>query len=101
VSVFIVGLGLGSLTSFKATAAERSFVIQGATVLTMTHGTIEGGSVLVENGKIAAVGKDLPIPSGAEVIDARGEYLLPGLIDPHSHLGVYSLPGLQANSDGN
>lgn len=67
----------------------------------MTHGTIEDGTVVIENGKIAAVGRDIQTPAGAEIIDARGKYVLPGLVDPHSHLGVYSLPGLQANSDGN
>jgi imidazolonepropionase-like amidohydrolase len=80
---------------------NRPVVIRGATILTMTHGTIEEGTVVIENGKITAVGKDVPTPSGAEVIDAHGEYVLPGLVDPHSHLGVYSMPGVQANSDGN
>jgi imidazolonepropionase-like amidohydrolase len=81
--------------------AGPAIVIRGATILTMTHGTIEGGTVVIENGKITAVGKDVATPAGAQVIDARGEYVLPGLVDPHSHLGVYSLPGLRANSDGN
>jgi imidazolonepropionase-like amidohydrolase len=76
-------------------------VIKGATILTMTGKTIPSGTVVIENGKITAVGEDVPSPPNAEVLDARGKYLLPGLIDPHSHLGVYSLPGLQANSDGN
>jgi imidazolonepropionase-like amidohydrolase len=67
----------------------------------MAHQTIENGTVVIEGGKITAVGKDVAIPSGAEVIDASGEYVLPGLVDPHSHLGVYSLPGVSANSDGN
>ena len=82
-------------------AQERPVVIKGATILTMTHGTIEDGTVVVDKGKIAAVGKDVQAPPGADVIEARGEYVLPGLVDPHSHLGVYSLPELQANADGN
>ncbi len=82
-------------------APNPTIVIRDATILTMTHGTIEGGMVVIENGKIAAVGKDVAAPADAQVIDARGEYILPGLVDPHSHLGVYSLPALRANSDGN
>lgn len=82
-------------------AAARPLVIKGATILTMTHGTIENGTVIVENGKIAAVGKDIPTPADAEVIDAQGKYLLPGLVDPHSHLGDYSMPAVPANGDGN
>jgi imidazolonepropionase-like amidohydrolase len=76
-------------------------VIRGATILTMAHGTIENGTIVIENGKIQAVGKEVVAPAAAQVIDAHGEYVLPGLIDPHSHLGVYALPEVQANSDGN
>ena len=89
------------LVAVMARGADRAFVIKGATILTMTQGTIEGGMVVIENGKIAAVGKDIAAPDRAEVIEARGEYVLPGLVDPHSHLGVYSLPALEANADGN
>jgi imidazolonepropionase-like amidohydrolase len=98
-SSFILAVGLSVQ---KARAGEnRPVVIKGATILTMTHGTIEDGTVVIENGKITAVGKDVASPAGAEVIDAHGEYVLPGLVDPHSHLGVYSMPAVRANSDGN
>jgi imidazolonepropionase-like amidohydrolase len=56
---------------------------------------------VISGGKIQAVGAGAAAPADATVIDASGEFVLPGLVDPHSHLGVYSLPGLQANSDGN
>ncbi len=91
-----LGLAAGS-----SRGQQRPIVIRGATMLTMSHGNIENGTVVLRKGKIEAVGPDLPVPAGAEVIDARGEYVLPGLIDPHSHLGDYSLPGVPANSDGN
>lgn len=99
-SCFVI-LALGFFSEKGRAQENRPVVIQGATILTMTHGTIEGGTVVIENGKIAAVGKDVTVPRDAEVIDAHGEYILPGLVDPHSHMGVYSLPELQANSDGN
>ncbi|HEV2233791.1 MAG TPA: amidohydrolase [Terriglobia bacterium] len=99
-SCFVI-LALGFFSEKSRAQENRPVVIQGATILTMTHGTIEGGTVVIENGKIAAVGKGVTVPPDAEVIDARGEYILPGLVDPHSHMGVYSLPELQANSDGN
>jgi imidazolonepropionase-like amidohydrolase len=89
------------LTAARAPAADHAVVIKGATVLTMAGSTIEDGTVVIENGKIAAVGKEVAAPAGAEVIEARGEYVLPGLVDPHSHLGVYSLPALESNADGN
>src|SRR5581483_671037 len=92
------------LRSAQLTAQENdnhAVAIKGATILSMTHGTIENGTVVIQNGKIQAVGTNVDIPSSAEVIDAKGEFVLPGLVDPHSHLGVYSLPAVQANSDGN
>ncbi len=75
--------------------------IKGGKVVTITNGTIEGGTVLVDGGKIVAVGKDVPVPAGAEVIDATGKWVTPGLIDSHSHLAVFGEPSLPATADGN
>jgi imidazolonepropionase-like amidohydrolase len=75
--------------------------IKGATVLTVTKGVIANGTVVIKDGKIAAVGRDVAIPEGATVIDAAGKFLMPGIIDTHSHMGVYSWPEVPANSDGN
>lgn len=74
--------------------------IVGGTVLTPVE-RIEGGTVLIEDGKIKAVGKDLPIPEGAEVMDAAGKYVIPGLIDAHCHTGVFADGVGAAESDGN
>ncbi len=64
-------------------------LIRGATVWTSAEaGVIEGGDVLVRRGRIAAVGRDLDAPVGAEVIEARGLHLTPGLIDAHSHTAI-------------
>ncbi|HSK10842.1 MAG TPA: amidohydrolase family protein [Vicinamibacterales bacterium] len=65
-------------------------VIKGATVLTVTNGTIPNGIVVVRDGKIAAVGASVPIPAGAEVVDATGRFLTPGIIDEHSHIASNS-----------
>ena len=70
-------------------------------VLTITKGTIEGGTVLIEGGKIKAVGKDVPVPAGAEVIDAAGKWVTPGLIDAHSHIAIFGEPSVEATNDGN
>jgi len=70
-------------------------------VFTITHGTLDPGTVLLANGKIAAVGQDIPIPAGAEVIDAAGKVVMPGLIDAHCHVGLFP-DGIGWNhSDGN
>lgn len=64
--------------------------ITGGKVLTMSGTPLDGGTVLVAGGKIVAVGTGLAIPDGATVINAAGKYITPGLVDAHSHLGVYS-----------
>jgi imidazolonepropionase-like amidohydrolase len=74
--------------TLTATAQERVTLIRNATVLTVTNGTIEHGSVLIRGTKIAAVGRDLAAPANARVIDATGMYILPGIIDSHSHTSV-------------
>jgi imidazolonepropionase-like amidohydrolase len=66
-------------------AAVQNTLIRNATVLTVSHGTLANTDVLIRNGKIAAIGKDLKAPEGARVIDATGKFLLPGIIDAHSH----------------
>jgi imidazolonepropionase-like amidohydrolase len=76
-------------------------LIRGATVLTGTGTRIDNGDVLIVDGKIAGVGTQLTAPAGATVIEAKGRWVTPGLIDVHSHLGVYPSPGVSAHSDGN
>jgi imidazolonepropionase-like amidohydrolase len=82
-------------------AASTATLIRGATVLTGTGARLDGADVLIANGRIEAVGPNLTAPAGARVIDANGKWITPGLIDVHSHLGVYASPGVNAHSDGN
>ena len=63
-------------------------LIRNATVMTVTRGTIERGSVLIRDGKIAAIGPNITAPAGALVIDASGKYVIPGIIDAHSHIAA-------------
>jgi imidazolonepropionase-like amidohydrolase len=63
-------------------------LIQNATILTVSHGTIENGSILIRDGKIAEVAPSIKAPQGAQVIDAAGQFVIPGIIDCHSHIAV-------------
>ncbi len=65
--------------------AAHLVAITNATILTVSHGTVPRGTILIREGKIAAVGADVAVPAGAQVIDATGEYVMPGIIDEHSH----------------
>jgi imidazolonepropionase-like amidohydrolase len=68
--------------------ASPVILIQNATLLTISHGTIKHGSILIRDGKIAAVGQSIKAPDGAQVMDAAGQYVMPGIIDCHSHIAV-------------
>jgi len=68
-----------------AKAAVAPVLIKNATVMTVTKGTLANTDVLLRDGKIAQIGKNLTAPAGATTIDATGKYLMPGIIDPHSH----------------
>ena len=66
----------------------ETILIRNATVMTVTKGTMQNGSVLIENGKISAIGKNINAPADATVVDASGKFLIPGIIDCHSHTAV-------------
>jgi imidazolonepropionase-like amidohydrolase len=67
-------------------AAPGVVAIRNATILTVTRGIIANGTVLIRDGKIAAVGTNVQIPAGAEVYDGTGKFVSPGIIDCHSHI---------------
>src|SRR6202049_1039128 len=94
--VLLSALLLG-LAPFQARAANPPSVanepapvilIQNATILTVSHGTIEHGSILIKDGKIAEVGTSIKAPKDAQVLDAAGQFVIPGIIDCHSHIAV-------------
>ncbi len=79
--------------------AQGTIVIKAEKIYTMHKGVISNGLILVKNGKIVKAGKNLTIPKEATVME--GKTVIPGFIDIHSHLGVYSLPRVEENADGN
>lgn len=82
---------------------ENAGLIEGATILTVTGGTLAPGYVLWRNGKIEAMGAGAyqGPREGLQVIAGAGRFVTPGLIDSHSHMGVYPLPQVDAHEDGN
>lgn len=76
-------------------------VITGVTILDGIGNKIDNGMVYFTNGKIAAIGENLDIPAEATVVDGTGKWVTPGIIDVHSHLGVYPNPSTHSHSDGN
>lgn len=77
------------LVSFvQAQVAKGSLLIKNGTILTVTKGNLENADLLVENGKITKMGKGLVAPAGTQTIDATGKFIMPGIIDAHSHIGI-------------
>jgi imidazolonepropionase-like amidohydrolase len=78
---------LFALTVCQAASAQ-DIAIRNATILTITRGKIENGTVLIQNGKITAVGPNVNIPAGVRVVDGTGKYVMPGIIDAHAHTAM-------------
>lgn len=76
--------------------SQASFAIVGARVLTGDGQDMDAATVLVGDGRIVAVGKDVKVPTGTPVIDGRGKWVTPGIIDMHSHMGAMSTPSTGA-----
>lgn len=81
---------------------NKPIVITGGKLLTISHGVIENGLLIIQNGKISAVGTAggvTPLPSGAQIIDAKGMTVYPGLIDSESHLGLTEISAERMTND--
>jgi imidazolonepropionase-like amidohydrolase len=71
-----------------AQVQRGNMLIKNGTILTVTKGTLESTDILIKDGKISQVGKALVAPAGYPVLDATGMHVMPGIIDPHSHIGI-------------
>jgi imidazolonepropionase-like amidohydrolase len=80
---------------------SRPVVIRNANILTAAGPMISQGAILLRDGRVAQIGQTVNAPADALVIDAAGKYVTPGIVDDHSHLGVYAAPGGDALNDGN
>lgn len=91
---------LGScLLAVALPVAAQTIAIEGGTVYTMEGPPIEGGTVLVRDGRIVAVGRNVPVPAGAQRIDARGKIVTPGLFESSTHLGLSEVEQVDETND--
>ncbi len=80
---------------------SQPIALRGATIHTMTNGTIENGTIVFENGVITALGADVQVPANARVVDATGKHVYPGLIDAYSTVGITEIGAVDVSNDIN
>ena len=79
----------------------ENILIKNASVYDGDGNEYTNTDILVQEGRIVAIGKDLPVTDDFKIIDATDKWVTPGIIDIHSHMGVYPAPGVSTSSDGN
>jgi imidazolonepropionase-like amidohydrolase len=87
---FIITLVLSAILgiAWRLGAAEKPLLLKNGYIITVSGETITGGDVLIQGSKIARVGQSLAVPPGTEVIDLGGRWVMPGIIDSHSHIAL-------------
>ena len=95
----VAALAAVLLPGLPATAADKTYAIRGAKIYTLAGPPIEKGTVIIRGGRIAAVGADVAVPADAEVVDAAGLEVYPGLFDSISRLGLTEVGAVSATVD--
>src|ERR1044072_871834 len=99
--VCAAAVGIAGETPQTLKAGASVYVIQGAKINTLAGAPIEKGTIVIENGRIKAVGANVPVPAGAEVLKADGLEVYPGLFDSVSELGLTEIGSVNATNDIN
>jgi len=84
----LLAFGITFVIPTQAQTPVGDVLVRGATVLTVTNGTLENTDVLISDGRISEIGQGIDAPEEFEVIDATGMYVMPGIIDAHSHIAI-------------
>ncbi|NNF38701.1 MAG: hypothetical protein HKN71_08535, partial [Gemmatimonadetes bacterium] len=108
-AVLPLGAALAVVTAVPAEAQVRMTVppqsqpiaLQGATLHTVSGGVIENGTIVFENGVITAIGADIDVPAGAQIVDATGKHIYPGLVDAYSQVGISEIGAVGVSNDTN
>lgn len=101
VADLLQGVPNGSWRSTYAAPPSRPTLIRGATIMTAAGEELADASILFEDGRITRVGSNFDAPADAVIIDGRGRFVTPGLIDSHSHIGVSPVPEVPGSANNN
>jgi imidazolonepropionase-like amidohydrolase len=92
-------IAAAALLTWPAALPAQTYVIKNARIVTVSGPVIPNGNILIQDGKIAAVGPNIPTPSNAKVVDANGLTAYPGMIDPHTSIGLEEIDSVAATQD--
>lgn len=98
ISILLLSVTLSGWAQ-SSKAKSGTFALTNATIETVTKGTITNGTVLIRNGKIEAVGTNVQVPAGAQVIDCKGQFIYPGMIDGSTRIGLKEIGTIPTASD--
>ncbi len=91
---FLILIGISPLY-----AQPKPIALKGGRLITISHGVVEDGTILMRDGRIVAVGKDIAIPGGAEIVDVSGQTIMPGLINGFTNIGLTDIPSFGKDDD--
>ncbi len=95
----VAAVGAGVLPGHVVAQDGETFAVRGATLHTVADGVIENGTIVLRGGRIVAIGQDVEIPAGAEVIEGEGKHVFPGMIDAFSSLGLTEIGAVAVTND--
>jgi imidazolonepropionase-like amidohydrolase len=89
----------GAQVTVPVAPQSQAVVLRGATIHTVTNGTITNGSIVLDGGKIVAIGQNVEVPRGARIVDVTGKHIYPGLIDAYSTVGITEIGAVEVSND--
>lgn len=100
-AVAVLAAGAGAQVRMTVPPQSQTVVLRGATIHTVTNGTIQNGSIVMDAGRIVAIGTNVAVPPGARVVDVTGKHIYPGLIDAYSTVGISEIGAVDVSNDIN
>ncbi len=101
VAVALLAVAAEAQVMMPVAPQSQPVVLRGATIHTVTNGTIQNGTIVLNAGKITAIGTNVATPPGAKVVDVTGKHIYPGLIDAYSTVGIAEIGAVDVSNDVN
>ena len=98
-AALVVAASAGAQVTMPVAPQSQPVVLRGATIHTVSRGTIPNGTIVLDRGKIVAVGTDVAVPRGARIVDVTGKHIYPGLVDAYSTVGITEIGAVEVSND--